>query len=136
MTLFTGVKPPVGNLNNYNSHGVGVICCLTSECPKDNNNNNNNNLISYVTIWGKETNQYDEKMIRPPSNSIKRSIPTYDDLNYQQYIYITTNQYDEKMINPPSKSIKRSITISDDLKSQRYIYHHQNVLLKTTIIMT
>ena len=33
MTLFTGVKPPVGNLSNQNSYGEGVISCLTSECP-------------------------------------------------------------------------------------------------------
>ena len=33
MTLFTGVKPPVGNLSNQNSYGDGVISCLTSECP-------------------------------------------------------------------------------------------------------
>ena len=33
MTIFTGVKPPVGNLNNHNSQGEGIICCFTSECP-------------------------------------------------------------------------------------------------------
>ena len=32
MTSFTVVNPPVGNLNNHNSQGEGVICCLTSEC--------------------------------------------------------------------------------------------------------
>ena len=33
MTLFTGVKTPVGNLTNHNSHGAGGIYCLTYECP-------------------------------------------------------------------------------------------------------